>query len=210
MSKKPVLAILALSAAGITAPVLAADSNFYGVLSLGRSRLNADSTSVDGHNQRGGFTSSSTSSSNGATGVKAQLGYNLGKTFALEGGYNYLGKADFLSITNRGNIGGSKEASLYNLDLVAKLPVNEQFSVLGKFGVYYWRTRNDMPNPFTLGTSTFNDSGFDFKIGAGVQYDFTPRFGLRGEFERFNGVGKNETTGDSKVNQVTVGAVLKF
>ena len=82
--------------------------------------------------------------------------------------------------------------------------------MLGRFGAYYWKTRNDMPNSVTLGNATVNDNGYDFKMGFGVQYDFTPKFGLRGEFERFNGVGKSETSGDSKVNQLTVGAVLKF
>lgn len=210
MCTKPVLAILALAAASASAPVLAAESNFYGVLSIGRAKLDVDGGSVDAYNLRSGFGTSLTTTSTSATGGKVQLGYNIGKTFALEGGYAYLGRANFTSATNLGGIGGNKEASLFNLDLVAKLPVTEQFSALARFGGYYWKTRNDMPNATTLGTTTVNDNGFDFKAGLGVQYDFTQRFALRGEFERYNGIGKAETTGDSKVNQLTVGAVLKF
>jgi opacity protein-like surface antigen len=67
-----------------------------------------------------------------------------------------------------------------------------------------------MPSATPLGTTTIDDNGFDFKIGAGVQYDFNPKWGIRGEFERFNGIGKSNTSGDSKVNQWTIGAVLKF
>jgi OOP family OmpA-OmpF porin len=210
MSMKPVLAILALVVASGSAPVLAADNNFYGVASIGWSNLNADSSSVDAFNARTGFTSSSTATSSGNAGGKVQLGYNLGKTFALEGGFTYLGKADFTSVTNAGAFGGSKEAGLFNLDLVAKFPMTEQFSFLARFGGYYWKTKNEMPNATTLGTTSVNDNGFDFKAGAGVQYEFNPRFSMRGEFERFNGVGKTETSGDSKVNLLTVGAVLKF
>ena len=66
-----------------------------------------------------------------------------------------------------------------------------------------------MPNA-SLSTSTINDSGWDYKAGIGLQYDFNQRVGMRGEFERFNGVGSGSTSGDSKVNQLTVGAVLKF
>lgn len=210
MIKRPVFAVLALAAASVTAPALAADSNFYGVFSVGRAKLDADSAVVDNHNLNNGFTMSSTIPSTGATGGKAQLGYNVNKNFALEGGFTYLGKSDFTSVTNAGTIGGSKEAYLFNFDLVGKYPIDEKLAMLGRFGGYYWKTKNEMPNSVTLGTSVVNDNGFDFKFGAGMQYDFTPSFGLRGEFERFNGIGKDTSTGDSKVNQITIGAVLKF
>ena len=210
MLKKSLLSIVALTALCAAIPASAAESNFYGVFSLGRSKIDANPSSVDFYNTTHGFPSSSTSSQTSANGAKAQLGYNLGKTFALEGGYIYLGKADFSSITNLGTIGGSKDASLFNLDLVARFPVNEKFSVLGRFGGYYWKTKNEMPNATTLGNATVNENGFDFKAGVGIQYDFTTNFGLRGDFERYNGVGKVDTTGDARVNQLTVGAVLKF
>lgn len=210
MLKKSLLSIVALTALCAAIPASAAESNFYGVFSLGRSKIDANPSSVDLYNTTHGFTSSSTSSQTSANSAKAQLGYNLGKTFALEGGYIYLGKAGFSSITNLGTIGGSKDASLFNLDLVAKFPINEKFSLLGRFGGYYWKTKNEMPNATTLGNATVNENGFDFKAGVGIQYDFTTNFGLRGEFERYNGVGKVDTTGDARVNQLTVGAVLKF
>jgi OOP family OmpA-OmpF porin len=210
MLKQSLISIFVLAAVGATAQASAADSNFYGVFSLGRAKLDADGTAVDTFNLNNGFASSITTSQTGTNGGKAQLGYTMGKTFAVEGGYTYLGKADFVSVTNLGTIGGSKDASLFNLDLVGKLPLNEKWAVLGRFGGYYWKTKNEMPNAATLGTSTFNDNGWDFKMGAGVQYEFTPKFSMRSEFERFNGIGKSSLSGDSKVNQLTVGAVLMF
>jgi OmpA-OmpF porin, OOP family len=214
MLKKSILSMAALTAACAALPVCAAASDFYGVLSIGRASLDADSPSVDTYDLAHGFTTSTTSSSSGATSGKVQLGYSLGKTFALEGGYNYLGKVNFVSNVSNGvassTIGGSKEAQLVNLDLVAKIPMNEQFSLLGRFGGYYWKTKSEMPNAASLSTTGIDDTGWDFKIGAGIQYDFNQRFGMRGEFERFNGIGKIDTSGDSKVNQWTIGAVLKF
>ncbi len=134
----------------------------------------------------------------------------MAKPLPSKGVTPILGKADFTSSTNLGAIGGSQDASLFNLDLVAKMPVNDKFSILARFGGYYWKTKNEMPYAATLGNVTINDNGYDFKIGAGVQYEFTPIFALRGEYERFNGIGNNTSAGDSKVNQWTVGAVLKF
>jgi opacity protein-like surface antigen len=201
---------IALVAACSTTPVFAAAADFYGVLSVGRTRLDNNPGSIDTYNTATGFATSTTTTDSGATSGKIQLGYNLGKTFALEGGYNYLGKVNFTSTTNLGVISGSKEAQLVNLDLVAKLPLNEQFSILGRVGGYYWKTQSDMPNAVAGGTSSIDDNGFDFKVGAGVQYDFNPKWAMRGEFERFNGIGKNTSSGDSKVNQWSIGAVLKF
>ena len=209
--KKPALVAFAVVAGLVmTAPAAAADSNFYGIFSAGWAKLDADSAAVDNRNTSTGFGTSLTSTSTGAAGGKAQLGYTVNKNFALEGGFTYLGKADFTSITNLGAIGGSKKAYLFNVDLVGIIPFDEKLSALARFGGYYWKTESEMPNVITLGTSRVNDNGFDFKFGAGLQYDFTGKFGLRGEFERFNGVGSTSSTGDSKVNQITVGAVLKF
>lgn len=208
------LCFTALVAAQAAAPAAAAPSDFYVVGSIGRSTLDASGGSIDTYNLANGFTSSVTSTSSNATAGKIQLGYNVGKTFALEGGYDYLGKINFVSNATSGAgsslIGGDKEAWLVNLDLVAKFPLNPQFSLLGRVGGYYWKTKSGMPNAGTLGTSTINDTGWDLKVGAGLQYDFNQRFAMRGEFERFNGVGNANTSGDSKVNQVTVGAVIKF
>jgi OmpA-OmpF porin, OOP family len=214
MLKKSLVSIFALSAACSALPAFAASSDFYGVFGLGRSSLDSNGGQIDVFNLSNGFTSSSTTTSSNATAGKLQLGYMLGKTFSLEGGYDYLGKVNFVSTATSavgtGTIGGSKEAQLVNLDLVGKFPLNEQFSVIGRVGGYYWKTKSALPNSGTLATYTINDTGWDIKAGAGVQYDFNPKFGMRGEYERFNGIGSGTTTGDSKVNQFTVGAVLKF
>jgi OOP family OmpA-OmpF porin len=213
MLKKQILSTIALVAAcAAAAPTMASDNPWYGVFSLGSSQLQANSASVDFYDVNNGFASSTTSSSSASVSGKAQLGYMLGKTFSLEGGYTYLGKANFTSITNLGAIGGSQQVNLANLDLVAKIPfaMEDKLSVLGRFGGYYWKTKSEMPNAVTRGNATVNDNGYDFKIGAGLQYQFTPTFSMRGEYERFNGVGNSQTSGDNKVNQWTVGAVLKF
>jgi OOP family OmpA-OmpF porin len=209
-SENTMAALLFFAALSLSAPTLAAPSDFYVVGSIGRSTLDNSSGSIDTRNLATGFTTSTTSSSSNATSGKIQLGYNLGKSFALEGGYNYLGKVNFVSTTNAAVIGGDKEAHVFNLDLVAKVPLNEQLSMLARVGGYYWKTKSELPNSTTLGTSSVDDTGWDIKFGAGLQYDFNPKWALRGEFERFNGVGNINTSGDSKVNQLTVGAVLKF
>ncbi len=188
----------------------AADSNFYVAGSIGRSKVDVDGTAVDTNNRANGFTSSATATSTGATSGKVQLGYSFSRSFSIEGGYAYLGKATFISATNLGSIAGKKEASAWNLDLVGAIPVSDHFSVFGRLGGYRWQTRNDLPNAATASTRSITDNGWDIKFGAGIQYDITRNFALRAEAERFNGVGNNATTGDSKVTMYSAGAVLKF
>ncbi|MEO7725810.1 MAG: outer membrane beta-barrel protein [Burkholderiales bacterium] len=192
------------------APAAAEFTNFYGVLSVGRAKNSVQAIAVDNYDLANGFATSTTSASSASNVGKIQLGYAFGKTFALEGGYNYMGKATFNTNTNLGSFNGNRETSLFNLDMVGKIPLNDRFSVLGRVGGYYWKTESQLPNAATRSTTKIGENGFDIKFGAGVQYEFTDRFGMRAEYERFNGIGKSTSTGDSKVNQITVGAVLKF
>jgi hypothetical protein len=82
------------------------------------------------------------------------------------------------------------------------------WSGLLRFGGYRWETSSSVPT--TFGMTSISNDGYDFMFGASVQYDFTSNFGLRGSFDRFNGIGSTDNTGDSKVNLLSVDAVLKF
>ena len=208
MNTRPLLAVIAISAAGMAAPALAADSNFYMVAGIGRSSIDVDPNSINFFATANGLASSVTVPSSNSFGWKLQLGFQFNKYVALEGGYEGLGKASYFNINNVYTAQGEKRAALVNLDLVGKFPLGDSFSLLGRLGMFEWETRSDLPTAVSLIGKTEN--GFDWKFGAGVQYDFTNAFSLRGEFERFNGVGKPQTAGDSKVNLFTLGAVLKF
>ena len=210
---KPAYAIIAIALACAAASASAAsvaEPKFYVLGSIGRATVDTDPGAVDGFAIRSGFATSATVPSNTHdTGWKLQLGYKLSTNIALEGGYTSLGRGQYTNTTNLRTVTGKKEASLMGLDLVATAPLSQTFSLLAKIGGYRWTTTNDLPSP-AAGLISINDSGWDFKLGAGVQYDFTASFGMRFEFERYTGIGSPTTTGDSKVNLVSLGAVLKF
>ena len=207
MIKRSAFAVIALTAAWASAPA-AAQSNYYGVVSVGRSTIDIDPNSVNFFAAANGVGGSTTVPNSNSFGWKLQLGYHFSNLFALEGGYTDLGKARFTNINAVYTATGDKKADLFNLDLVGKVALNPAFSLLGRIGGYRWDTKSDLPA--AAGIISKTENGYDWKFGAGVQYEFTQKFALRGEFERFNGVGKPETTGDSKVNLFTVGAALKF
>ncbi len=209
MMHRPILAIAAIAAASAVAPALAADTGFYGLANVGRSSIDANANAINAFGARNGVLTNTSNSSNDI-GWKLQLGYQMTPTWALEGGYTNLGQAKYIITAAAPTYvaNGTRKADLFNLDLVGKAEINKSFSLLGRIGGYYWRTESNMP--FAVGTRKVSDTGTDFKIGAGAQYEFTRNFALRGEFERFNGIGNALTSGDSKVNLFSIGAVLKF
>lgn len=103
------------------------------------------------------------------TGGKLYGGYSFTPNFELELGYATLGK--FSSPA-----GGLRGRGTY-LDAVGTLPLGDNFSLLGRVGVFRGRAENT----FSGGT----DTGTNMKIGAGVQYDFDKNLGVRGEWERY-------------------------
>ena len=206
MIKRSTLAIFAL-AASTTVPALA-QSNLYAVVGVGRSTIDVDGAAVDAFAIRNGLTTSVTGTDSRSTGWKLQLGAPLNNTWAIEGGYMNLGTARFTNTNNAYTATGDKKADLFNLDIVGKFPLSQSFSLLGRFGVYRWETKSNVPT--SAGMTNTTDNGFDWKFGAGGQYDFTTSFALRGSFDRFNGIGSQNNTGDSKANLLSVDAVLKF
>lgn len=208
MMQKLVLTIVAIAAAITVAPALAADPKFYGVASVGRSTIDASPGAINAFAASNGAPPSNTSNSSNDVGWKLQLGYQMTNSFALEGGYTSLGRAKYIISNTAYTLSGEKKADLFNLDLVGRAEINPSFSLLGRLGAYRWQTKSDLP--FATGLRNVSENGTDIKFGVGAQYDFTQNFALRGEFERYNGVGKTTSTGDSKVNLFSIGAVLKF
>lgn len=64
-----------------------------------------------------------------------------------------------------------------------RLHLNDQFSLMGKFGGYYWEQELS-----ALG-STVDDDGFDVLLGAGAEFKPTDGFAVRAEWVRFFGGG---------------------
>ena len=51
---------------------------------------------------------------------------------------------------------------------------------------------------------------FNFKLGAGLQYELSPKATLRAEWERFYRVGDPATSGEYEINLLSGGLLLRF
>jgi OOP family OmpA-OmpF porin len=128
--------------------------------------------------------------SNGAA-VSGKIfgGYQVNPNFAVEAGVAELGNAD----SGSGHVDGSATF----VDAVGIVPINAQWSALGRLGVAHTQVT----------TPTGNDGGNGYKVGLGAEYALSKTVALRGEWERYElvGFGSRPTT-----DQFTVGVKVGF
>lgn len=135
-------------------------------------------------------------------------GYQFNHYLGAELGYVDLGKFSASGTVLGAPATASAEAKGVELVGVVSYPFTPQFSVYGKAGAFRW----DVDTRATAGAAaaSVGDHGTDFTLGAGVKYDFTRNLGARLEFQRYNNVGENNTTGQTDINLWTIGLVYKF
>jgi len=132
-------------------------------------------------------------SSKTATGVSGLVGYQFNKYFGLEVQYT-----DFGSVTPQG--GSSQKISGYGLNAVGTYPFNDQWSAFLRVGAANT----------TIDTSRYgNVSRSDVTWGIGAQYNFTPAWGLRVDYDSY-GVGNSGNTGTATTGLASIGVVYKF
>ncbi len=146
------------------------------------------------------------------TGFKLFVGKQSSKNWGSEFGIIDLGEAT-LSDPSGILVGfpstAKIEADGFFLAGTGTIPLgqNEKFALFGKLGVMRW----DVTASATiagLGSASLSEDGFSPMFGIGLKYDFTQRFGIRAEWERFVDVGDAATTGESDIDLITVGIVV--
>jgi OOP family OmpA-OmpF porin len=157
------LTIMSLSAAMTSAPAFSAGPYYVGA-SLGTSDINDC-----------GFNCTD-------TGIKLLGGYQVTPAIGVELAYADLGR-----------FGNNVRASALGVYAIGKLPLANNFSLLGRIGL----------NNARLKGSGNSNSGLELGYGIGAAYALTPTVDLRGEWERY----RFDSVDGSLFS---VGAVLKF
>jgi OOP family OmpA-OmpF porin len=210
----PLSAAALASALLLAAPVALAQTSTSGTTTGTTTTGTAGGTSTGGGTSTAGTTSSSSSNpmssmmmTDETSGFYAGLGFGrhdpndadpnsvwkiyggwqLNRWLSAELGYVNFGNSGYGATAPNGTAYRSDfDAWGISAEAVAQFPIPigalDRFSVLGKIGTIYYNRDDNGPY------GRFNDDGWGFAWGAGVQYTFSERVGVRAEWERFQGI----------------------
>src|SRR3989338_7582352 len=165
---------------------VADDSGWYIGGNIGQSRAKIDDARITANLL--GIGPASIVDDNRDTGYKLFGGYQYNKNFAVEAGYFDLGQFGYTAtVVPAGTLTGTIKLEGLNLDAVGTLPLTEKFSVLGRLGLNYAQARDTFNGTGAVTVLNPNPSKnqVNYKLGAGLQYDFTPSLGMRIEAEGY-------------------------
>lgn len=202
---------VALIAATLAASSIAY-AQVYVVGSVGSATFEGNKSDIDQELVAVGVTGLSSSLDKRDIGYKIQLGYQFNKNFAIEGGWVDLGKVSYAATFTGGNANASAKASGLNVAAIGILPVNESFSVFGKLGFIDAKVSLNVSATGPGGSASGSASSTDWKTnwGVGATYNLNKQVGLRVEYDKFDNLGNNNTTGTSDVDMISAGIVFKF
>lgn len=182
---KKTLAAALLCTAALT-PVLAqSNGHWYGAVDIGRLNMrNSD------YPDPGSMTLSA--------------GYRFNRNVAAEGGITGYGDSTLIDGT------GSSTARQSDMRFVAigLLPLSPNFELFGKAGLGFHSVR-------MLGTGAYSGTPTPHTtanviVGFGGQLNFSPRFGMRLQYEALGKAKSTESDPGANISRVTVGGVLNF
>ena len=107
------------------------------------------------------------------TGFKIFTGGRIHDIIGLELSVLEMGKAV--------RAGGNTWARGLNLSVIGNLPIGDRFSVFGRVGGTYGRTKTESN---TRSLQSGKDRGVGLAYGVGINFNLSTNLGLRGEWER--------------------------
>lgn len=127
-------------------------------------------------------------------------GYQFNKNFAVEAGYTDLGKAS----ASVPGLSASFEVSGIEISAVGIFPINPQWSIYGKLGMFMW----DLDVKSNIGN--LSEDGADLTYAIGVRWSFAKNLSLQAQWQRYKDIGDDATTGKSDVDMLSLGLLFRF
>lgn len=194
------------------ADAVTADSGWLFGANLGVSRVQIDDAQITARLQGYGLALTSMQDDERDYAGKLFGGYKFNRHFAVEGGYFNLGRFGYDATTSpAGTLSGRIKLQGLNIDAVGILPITARFSAFGRVGLNYAEAKDNFVSTGGVPASTEpspSKRDTNYKLGLGLQYDFTEHVGLRGEWERYR---INDAVGnDGDVNLYSLGVIVMF
>jgi OOP family OmpA-OmpF porin len=189
MKTKALIAVLGLAGAALALPAAAQfnTSALYAGGSIGQSKMKFDCSGAPTCDQTD-------------TAFRLFLGYQFNPNIAAEFGYSDLGKSK-LAV---GPFSGDVKASAWDLSAVGSFPVANQFSILGRLGLFHGETKAE-----GFGASS-KDTKTGVLWGLGGQFDLNKNIGFRAEWNRYSKMGGDNFGEKFNVDVFNVSALYRF
>jgi opacity protein-like surface antigen len=151
-------------------------------------------------------------------GGKAFVGYRFHPYGAIEAGYSNLTLSRYFKADYQGSgalsgttLNGKYYASAWWVGLVGTvpLPVHPALAFYGKAGAAYTRARFEVTSTGIPYGSTAKSNKWTPLLAVGAQYDFTPAWAARLEYESYGRIGDANTTGEVDARLVTLDVLYK-
>ncbi len=187
------------------------DSHYYFGIAGGAARATIDQPGITRQLGAAGLTVNGFNADNRDKAYRVFGGYQFNRYLGVEAGYFNLGKYNFSATTTpTGRLDGQIKLDGPHLDLVGTLPMTDRLSFLARVGVHGARARDQFSGSGAVAVLNANPrkTEANYKVGAGLQYAFSPGFSVRGELDRYR---VNDAVGNKgDVDTVTVSLVFPF
>jgi OOP family OmpA-OmpF porin len=201
-----ILAIAVLESIGLTT-VMAADNKFYAYVSAGSSD-SSRKAETDTAIANSGITAFTSSEDAKDTAYKLQIGYQVNRHLAIEGGYVDMGKFTYRAAATApvtATRDGDVKASGWNIGVVGVLPFTDKLSGFGKAGVIAYDLKYACRATGIACTSPDRSTdGTPLYYGLGLDWRLSREWFVRAEYEVFQDIGdsfnSNGTTGTTKAD----------
>lgn len=136
--------------------------------------------------------------------LSVSAGYRFNRHVAAEGGITLIGDSTLVDGT------GSSTARQSDLRFLAVgiLPLNQNFELFGKAGLGLHSVKMLGTGAYA-GTNTPHTTA-NIIVGLGAQVNFTPKFGMRLQYEALGKAKSTETDPGADISRVSIGGVLNF
>lgn len=209
------MAIFALAASALATGSAIAEQGFYLGGSVGISRTKIDKGSFDSELSALGIGGISSSTDETDTAFRLRAGYQFNDYIAIEGGYANLGTFKY-NVDFRTPIAGNAYEKIkvdgFDISAVGTLPVGQGFSLLGKVGAFFSRTKANATATTALANASDDAKATETNLltGLGIQYAINRNLTVRAEWERFFKVGNNDSTGEGDIDLYSLGLNYRF
>ena len=220
------LAVTATLALGTTVVQADETRGFYAGINVGVTKMDIDknaldSVLVDSLAQNGLSVLAATSSSNeNDASLGAFVGYRILPYLAVEAEYLTLGTGKYEA---RGDVtdGTTTEELRFDAEADSKgiaasalgiWPINAAWDVYARLGMIFANTSLTAHARTSSASARtgYSDDSQDMLYGIGTSYRYSTRWSMRLDYQRFDGVGDSETTGESDVDRLSASWVYSF